>query len=149
MVGGGVHGQVREMAERIGVKTVNPADENLEEIVMTTTQGRGMDVTFECAGAEATLNQAFTHTRSGGKISLIAHYRAAPRVNIEAVIVKSLNVFGPTYGNAFFNEAVKLLLEEAVDFEHLVSYRYPLEQAEAAFETASDVNQSVKALFTP
>ena len=139
----------REMAERIGVKTVNPADENLEEIVMTTTQGRGMDVTFECAGAEATLNQAFTHTRSGGKISLIAHYRVAPRVNIEAVIVKSLNVFGPTYGNAFFNEAVKLLLEEAVDFEHLVSHRYPLEQAEAAFETASDVNQSVKALFTP
>ncbi|MCZ6677437.1 MAG: alcohol dehydrogenase catalytic domain-containing protein, partial [Candidatus Poribacteria bacterium] len=28
----------REMAERIGVKTVNPADENLEEIVMTATQ---------------------------------------------------------------------------------------------------------------
>jgi L-idonate 5-dehydrogenase len=65
------------------------------------------------------------------------------------VLVKSLSVFGPTYGHAFFNEAVELLLKEAVDFEHLVSHRYPLEQAKAAFETASDANQSVKALFIP
>ena len=137
------------MAEQSGVKTVNPADENLEEIVRSFTQGKGMDVTFECAGEEETLNQAFALTRNGGKISLIGHYRTTPRFNIEALIVNSMSVFGPTYGHSFFGEAVKLLLEEEVDFTHLVSHRYPIEKAEEAFETASDVNQSVKALFNP
>ena len=139
----------REMAAQSGVKTVNPADENLEEMVMSSTQGKGMDVTFECAGEEETLNQAFALTRNGGKISLIGHYRATPRFNIEALIVNSMSVFGPTYGPSFFDEAVKLLLEEEVDFTHLVSHRYPIEKAEEAFETASDANQSVKVLFTP
>ena len=44
----------REIAEQSGVKTVNPAAENLEEIVMSSTQGKGVDLTFECAGEEET-----------------------------------------------------------------------------------------------
>ena len=80
---------------------------------------------------------------------MVGHYRATPRFNIEALIVNSMSVFGPTYGHSFFDEAVKLLLEEVVDLMHLVSHRYPIERAKEAFETASDVNQSVKVLFTP
>ena len=94
---------------------MNPTDQNLEEIVMSSTQGKGVDVTFECAGEEETLNQAFALTRCGGKISLIGHYRATPRFNIETLIVNSMSVFSPMYGHVFFDEAVKLLLEEEVD----------------------------------
>lgn len=139
----------REIAEQSGVKTVNPTDQNLEEIVMSSTQRKGVDVTFECAGEEETLNQAFALTRRGGKISLIGHYRATPRFNIETLIVNSMSVFGPTYGHAFFDEAVKLLLEGEVDFTPLVSHWHPIEKAEEAFETASDADQSVKVLFNP
>ena len=139
----------REIAEQSGVKTVNPTDQNLEEIVMSSTQRKGVDVTFECAGEEETLNQAFALTRRGGKISLIGHYRATPRFNIETLIVNSMSVFGPMYGHAFFDEAVKLLLEGEVDFTPLVSHWHPIEKAEEAFETASDADQSVKVLFNP
>ena len=139
----------REIAEQSGIETVNPAAERLEEIVMSSTQGKGVDLTFECAGAEETLKQAFALTRKEGKISLIGHYRATPRFNIEALIVNSMSVFGPTYGHAFFDEAVQCLVAEEVDFMPLVSHRYPIEKAEEAFETAADVDQSVKTLFTP
>ena len=80
---------------------------------------------------------------------MIGHYRATPRFNIETLIVNSMSVFSPMYGHVFFDEAVKLLLEEEVDFTPLVSHWHPIEKAEEAFETASDVDQSVKVLFNP
>jgi len=137
------------LADQIGAKTVNPATEHLEEIVRSSTKGKGTDVTFECAGEEVTLNQAFALTKNGGKISLIGHYRKTPRFNIESLIIKSMSVFGPMGRHSFFDEAVKLLLEKKVDFTPLVTHRYPIEKAKEAFEAASDAKQSVKVLFTP
>ena len=137
----------RQIAEQSGVRTVNPTDQNLEEIVISSTSGKGVEVTFECAGAEETLNQALALTRPGGKISLIGHYRATPRFNLETLIVNSISLFSPMYGHDYFDEAVKLLLAGEVDFTPLVSHCHPIEKAEEAFETASDANQSVKVLF--
>ena len=139
----------RALAGRIGAVTVNPTEEDLAEIVTSSTSGKGVDVTFECAGQEATLNQAFALTRPGGKISLIGHYSKTPHFNIEDLVVKGLNVFGPIGGTPFFDEAVKLILEKKVDLAQLVSHRYPLEKAPEAFETASDVDQSIKVIFSP
>ena len=138
----------RSLAEEIGARTVAPV-ESLEDIVMSATTGKGADLTFECAGEEASLNQAFALTRKGGRIGLIGHYRKAPRFNVEDLIMHSMNVFGPAIEPSYFDEAVALLLDGKVDLAQLVSHRYPLEQAQEAFDTASDVDQSVKVLFTP
>ncbi len=139
----------RTLAGQIGARTVNPVDESLEEIVMSATNGKGVDVAFECAGEEETLNQAFAFTKKSGGISLIGHYRKTPQFNIESLIINSMNVFGPVSGHQFFEESVKLISEGEVDLTQLVSHKYPIEKAKEAFETASDVNESVKVLFTP
>lgn len=142
-------GKRRALTDRIGAKMVNPDTESLEEIVMSSTNGKGTDVTFECAGEETTLNQAFALTRIGGKISLIGHYRKTPRFNIEDLIIKSMSVFGPMGERSFFDEAVRLVSGKKVDFTQLVTHEYPIEKAKEAFETASNTHQSVKVLFTP
>jgi len=139
----------RALAAQYGIKTVDPATEDLAEIVMETTRGEGIAVTFDCAGEEAATNQAFALTRRGGRISLISHYRTAPQINVETLIMKSMNVFGPDYGHALYDEAVALILEGKVDLTPLVSHAYPLERAGEAFETAANVNESVKALLNP
>jgi len=139
----------RTLADGLGARTVNPAAESLEDIVISSTKGKRADVTFECAGEEVTLNQAFALTKNGGRISLVAHYRKTPQFNIEDLITKSMSVFGPIGGHSFFEEAVKLILEKKVDLTRLVTHSYPIEQAKEAFEVASDANQSVKVLFTP
>jgi L-iditol 2-dehydrogenase len=139
----------RALASRIGAVVVNPTAEDLAEIVTSSTRGKGVDVTFECAGQEATLNQTLALTRPGGRISLIGHYRKTPHFNIEDLVIKGLNVFGPIEGNPFFDEAVRLVLENKVDLAQLVSHRYPLEKAPEAFATASDVDQSIKVIFSP
>jgi L-iditol 2-dehydrogenase len=137
----------RDLARQIGAKTVDSATENLEEIVKSSTDGKGSDVTFECAGDEVTLNQAFDLTKRGGRISLIGHYRKTPRFNIEHLIIRSMSVFAPSGGHHFFDEAVQLVAEGTVDLTQMVSHKYPIEKAVEAFEAASDVNESVKVVF--
>jgi 2-desacetyl-2-hydroxyethyl bacteriochlorophyllide A dehydrogenase len=138
----------RELAARIGARTVNPAKESLQEIVMETTGGAGVDVTFECAGQQSTLDQAFALTRAGSRISLIGHYGQTPSFIIEPLVMRSMSVFAPMPGHLFFEECVRLVQEGTIDLQQLVSHYYPIEQAQAAFETASDVEASVKVLFT-
>ncbi len=139
----------RALATEYGIETVDPTTEDLAEIVMGATRGQGADVSFDCAGEGAATNQAFALTRRGGRISLISHYRTAPRINVETLIMKSMNVFGPDYGHALYDEAVELILEGKVDLTPLVSHVYPLTRAGEAFETAANVNESVKALLNP
>jgi 2-desacetyl-2-hydroxyethyl bacteriochlorophyllide A dehydrogenase len=138
----------RELAARIGARTVDPAAQDLQEVVMEHTRGAGVDVTFECAGQQSTLDQAFALTRAGSRISLIGHYRHTPSFQIEPLVMRAMSVYAPMPGHPFYEECVRLVQEETVDLEQLVSHRYPLEQAPQAFEMASDPEASVKVLFT-
>jgi (R,R)-butanediol dehydrogenase/meso-butanediol dehydrogenase/diacetyl reductase len=138
----------RALAARVGARTVDPARESLEEVVIEVTDGAGADVTFECAGEQSTLDQAFALTRSGSRIGLIGHYRQMPSFGVEPLVMRGMSVFAPMPGHPFFDECVQLVLEGTINLEQLVSHRYPLEQAQEAFEAASDVEASVKVLFT-
>ncbi|MBN1399649.1 MAG: zinc-binding dehydrogenase [Anaerolineae bacterium] len=139
----------RQLAAKIGAQTINPAAENLEEIVKSATKGKGADVTFECAGAEATLKQAFALTSRGGRIGLIAHYRKVPPFDFEGFMSGSRSLYRPMDATPFYAEAVQLVAEGKVDLAQLVSHKFPLEQAQEAFEVAIKPNESVKVLFTP
>jgi 2-desacetyl-2-hydroxyethyl bacteriochlorophyllide A dehydrogenase len=136
----------RDLAARIGAVTVNPAVEDLAEVVASS--GKEVDVVFECAGQEETLKQAMRLTRPEGRISLIGHYSKTPHFNIEDLVMKGLNVFAPIGGNPFFDEAVELVAEKKVDLAQLVSHQYPIEKAQEAFDMASDVDRSVKVIFS-
>ena len=53
-------------------RVININDENAVEVVRQLTGGIGADYVVECAGTEATINQAIQMTNRGGKICLAA-----------------------------------------------------------------------------
>src|SRR5256886_6263199 len=53
-------------------RVININDENAVEVVRQLTGGIGADYVVECAGTEATINQAIHMTNRGGKIMLAA-----------------------------------------------------------------------------
>ena len=138
-----------ELASRIGAITVNPLNENLEKFIESWTDGKGVDVAFECAGARETLNQAFSLTRRRGRICLIAHYSQGAEIDPEVIVGNSLNVYGPEYGAKFFSEAISLIVEGKVRLRPLISHEFPLDEAARAFETAANTKISVKVLIKP
>src|ERR1043166_5907171 len=62
-------------------RTVNINEEDAIEIVKQLTDGIGADYVVECAGSEATINQAIHMTNRGGKICLAALDRKSTRLN--------------------------------------------------------------------
>ncbi|MDH5440061.1 MAG: zinc-binding dehydrogenase [Candidatus Bathyarchaeota archaeon] len=135
-----------ELAKHLGATAVDVTKESLEERVKALTNGEGVDVTFECAGALDTLRQAFSLTRQGGRICLIAHYSQSAEIDPEVIVGRSMTVHGPEYGGIFFNEAIRLILEGKVKLKPLVSHQLPLQKAREAFDTAANARLSVKVL---
>jgi len=135
-----------ELARHLGGTAVDATRESLEERVKALTNGEGVDVAFECAGALDTLRQAFSLTKPGGRICLIAHYSQSAEIDPEVIVGRSLTVYGPGYGGIFFNEAIRLIVDGRVKLEPLVSHQFPLQKAREAFEAAANTRLSVKVL---
>jgi 2-desacetyl-2-hydroxyethyl bacteriochlorophyllide A dehydrogenase len=139
-----------DVAKQLGAIGVNAAKENVEERVQALTDGKGVDVTFECAGATITTKQALSFTKQRGRIMLIAHYSKSAEIDPEEIVSKNLLVYG--YGNyAYepFDEAIKLILEDKIQLKSFISHEFPLERAKEAFEVALQPNISVKVLIKP
>ena len=138
-----------EVARRFGAIVVDAKEQTVEERVKALTEGEGADVTFECAGALETIKQAFSLTRAGGRICLIAHYQESAQIDPELIVGRSLAVYGPSYGAAFLKEAISLVLDGKVKLNPLVSHEFTLENATEAFETAANAGVSVKVIIRP
>ncbi|MFH1086063.1 MAG: zinc-binding dehydrogenase [Chloroflexota bacterium] len=139
----------RAMAAKLGAKTVDPATEKLEEVIKAATGGAGVDVSFECAGADVTLNQAWTLTKRDGRVAMIAHYRKNPSFAFETFLHGSRSIYRPMDTGPFLEEAVQLISEGRINLAQLVSHQFPLARARDAFEAACDANASIKVVFTP
>jgi L-iditol 2-dehydrogenase len=130
-----------ERAAALGAtEVVDVRNRSLPEVVGEA----GVDITFECTGAQSALDTIGEVTRMSGKLVLVGFHQGEPRriplahwnwmafdiVNAHfrdpAVIVRGLDV------------GMRLLTAGAVSLEPLVTHRFPLEQIGAAFEAARD-----------
>jgi 2-desacetyl-2-hydroxyethyl bacteriochlorophyllide A dehydrogenase len=139
-----------EVARQLGGIAVDARKEGLEEQVKKLTQGKGVDVTFELAGAAITTEQAMTLTKRGGRIMMIAHYGKRTTIDPEEIVCNNLTVYGYSgYADDPFKESVDLILNKKIDLNALVSHEFSLEKVKEAFEVASQPDISVKVLVKP
>jgi L-iditol 2-dehydrogenase len=139
-----------DVARQLGAIGIDAAKENVEERVQGLTEGEGVDVTFECAGAAITTKQAVSLTRRRGRIMLIAHYSKMTEIDPEEIVSKNLIVYGySSYAKNASEEAINLILEDKIQLKPLISHEFPLERAKEAFEVALQPNVSVKVLIKP
>jgi 2-desacetyl-2-hydroxyethyl bacteriochlorophyllide A dehydrogenase len=137
-------------AQQLGAIGIDAANEDVEARVQALTGGQGVDVTFECAGAARTTEQAVSLTRRRGRIMLIAHYRKSTGIDAEEIVSKNLVVYGyDSYAKDAFEEALRLILEGKIQLTPLVSHEFPLERAKEAFEVALQPARSIKVLIKP
>ncbi len=88
----GAHVTVKLSPETQGVVTPDPA---LEAVVRKRTYGKGVDISFEMAGPNGSVNNALAITRSGGEVILFGLKDGdftLPRFNRS--IVKGLTLYG-------------------------------------------------------
>jgi len=136
-------------ARRLGAdQTCNAAQEDFLQFVLDRTGGRGADVVVEAAGAVRAIEQTFSAACIHGKVlvlgippvdSLEMHITAARRRELTFVACRR------TVGK--YRRALDLIGRGELDL--LITHRFPLEQAQQAFECARDrADGVIKAMIT-
>jgi threonine dehydrogenase-like Zn-dependent dehydrogenase len=126
---------------------IDAANGDVVGAAMAATDKMGVNTVIECAGMQATFDQAVAMARGGGKIMLVGVYEQPLTWDPLPVIAKNLSLIGCLGGN--FPACIELLRSGKVDAKPLITHRFPLDHAAEAFRTQLQDPGAIKVLITP
>jgi L-iditol 2-dehydrogenase len=144
--------------ERVAAARRFGADESFDKrgtdvaaAILDATDGRGVDVVYECAGEQDTLDQAMRIAAPGGRISVLGiPSTARMELNADLVRRKELLIINVRRQNRMVERAVELAASGGVPLADLVTHRFPLEAVGEAFSLVAAHRDGVlKAVIQP
>jgi L-iditol 2-dehydrogenase len=142
-----------EQALRLGAdRVVNPVTEDLAAVIKEESAGRGADVIIVAAPAHPAQESAPMLAAIGGRINFFGGLpKDRPTITMESNLVhyKELLITGTTAcSTADCWQAAEIVNHGLVDLSPLISQRFPLNEAVAAFAAAED-RKSLKVVLQP
>src|SRR6266702_2108245 len=131
-------------------RVINIAEENAVEVVKQLTGGIGADYVIECAGTEATLNQAIHMTNRGGKICLAAFPHEPVTTDLAHLVKNNIYVYGIRgEGSSATRRAMALMAEKRFDATKIHTHTFPLTDLQTALRYARDrIDDAIKVVVT-
>jgi 2-desacetyl-2-hydroxyethyl bacteriochlorophyllide A dehydrogenase len=124
-----------DMAKNLGAELVlNPARDDLPAALAAWTQGRGIDAAFDCVGSQTVAEQGLAALKQRGKLVVVGVSHELVLNPWEDLICRELTVFGTRNFNAAEFDEMVALVQRGLPVEQTVTHRFPLSEAEAAFE---------------
>jgi L-iditol 2-dehydrogenase len=139
-----------EAARAYGASQAYLAQESdLLDQIMTGAGERGIDVAFEAAGTQPAVDLAFAAVAPGGKV-ILAGIPDDDRTAFSAGLArrKGLTIKLVRRMKHTYPRAIALVSKGLVDLRSLVTHRFPLEQANQAFQVA-ERRQGLKVIIHP
>ncbi len=125
---------------------IDAASQDPTAAVMDATAKMGVNTVVECAGQQATFDQAVAMARGGGKILLVGIYEQPLTWDPLPAISKNLSLIGCLGGN--FPASIELLRSGKVSARPLITHRFSLDQAAEAFRAQLQDPGAIKVMFT-
>lgn len=139
-------------ARRFGAdEAFNAHESDAAAAILEATDGRGVDVVYECAGEAETLEQAARIAAPGGRISVIGIPSTA-RLDLAADLVrrKELLVINVRRQNRMVERTIELAASGAVPMDDVVTHRFSLDAVGEAFALVAAYRDGVlKAVIQP
>lgn len=126
----------RELAKALGADAcMDPAETDVVREILQHTGKRGVDVTFDCASQDDTINQSLYVTAPGGRV-VITGVPQTPRVtlNFHHMRAKELSFFTVRRANHTGEAAIEMLREHAAKFAPMITHRRKLSEVQPAFD---------------
>jgi L-iditol 2-dehydrogenase len=144
------------IAAKFGLRhPIRAGSENVVERVLAETEGRGADAVILAVGGTALVRTAMDAARPGGKVMLFAQTQHGEVIiDPAAVCVDEKTLLG-SYSSSFpiLDEVTGLVFggyRDGFDLTQLISHRFPIEEAVAAIEVASNPQaNSMKIMIEP
>ncbi len=135
-------------APEVAVEARHPHQHEARERIGAVTPAGGYDVVIETGGSESALHRAVQLTRPGGTVVYLGTYDAdtswphAEAFMGEIALRASLGYCAHN-GRREFAEAADLLATRPELAQMLITHRFPIEDAPAAFRAAQDKSKGV------
>jgi L-iditol 2-dehydrogenase len=131
-------------------RVINISNENPVDIVKQVTGGIGADYVIECAGSEATIDQAIHMTNRGGRICLAAFPHEPVTTNIAHLVRNNIYVYGIRgEGRSATHRAMELMAEKRFDATKIHTHTFPLADLPTALRYARErVEDAIKVVVT-
>ncbi len=139
-----------DAAARFGAAAVVDVEQgDLAETVRAATGGRGVDVTFECAGHPASVRGCLESLRPMGRHIQVAICGQDIPFPLDRVFYKQLTVAGTVcYTAQTWARMFEIFAQRRIGLGDLVSHRLPITQWREAFDLVSN-RRSLKVLMYP
>lgn len=138
------------MAKKMGAThTFNPLQEDVVEKVLAETNGDGVDVSFEAAGATVTLATTIAATKRKGCVLVLALFMEPVAVDMFEALAKEITI-KPTlaYVNEF-PQVIELIASGRIDVKQIITGKIQLENiVESGIETLLNDKAEAKILVS-
>ncbi len=133
-----------KMAAQNGALSVhNPDETDIVEDILANVP-TGLDIVYECAGKQETIDQAVKLLRPGGTLMLIGIPREKKiSFFIDSIRRKEITIVNVRRQNRASQEAIELVADNKVSLDFMVTHRYSLEDAPKAFELLKDYKDGI------
>ncbi len=133
-----------ELATRLGADWVgNPESSDIVQAI-SAAQSFGVDIAFECAGEQSTIDQAAELIAPAGQIVLVG-ITELDRLSFDMNLMrrKEIRIQNVRRQSHCVDEAIEMIQGKAVDVDGLISHHFPIEQSADAFEMVADYTDNV------
>ncbi|TVR34038.1 MAG: alcohol dehydrogenase [Spirochaetaceae bacterium] len=129
------HDRLRAAAQLGAERTIDVSSGDLDALVAEVTDGQGVDVVLECAGAAAAVDSGLNLIRKQGQFIQVGLFGKPISVNFEKICFKELRVSGSLGSKrSSWLAAIQLLADGQVQTDPLISHELPLTRWEEAFK---------------
>jgi L-iditol 2-dehydrogenase len=135
-----------EMASRLGATySFNRNETDVVREIIERTDGRGVDVVFECAGEQDVIDQGMKILRPGGRFVLIGIPPGPPQYTFHTDLWrrKELTVVYVRRQVHYVERALHLVEAGRIDVRTPVTHRFPLEKTNDAYDLVSSYKDGV------
>ncbi|MFW6065292.1 MAG: zinc-dependent alcohol dehydrogenase [Planctomycetota bacterium] len=123
--------------------TANAGDANVVEDILQR-EPNGLDVVFECAGEQETLDEAVELLAPGGKLMIVG-IPPADRVGFDMNQMrrKELTLQNVRRQNECMEPTIELMSDGTINIDSLVTHRFGIDQTAEAFDIVADYRDGV------
>jgi L-iditol 2-dehydrogenase len=133
-------------------QTMDASRTNVIDRVRELTEGRGADAVVLAVGSNSLIRTAMDAARPGGRVLLFAQTQHGEAIVDPAAICVDEKTLVGSYSASvdLQEESVRFVMSREMDFEHLISHRFPLRESKQALDLATHPQpSSMKIVIQP
>lgn len=138
-----------DLAKQMGAtRTVNVANEKLEDVMQELGMKEGFDVGLEMSGAPPAFSSMLNTMNHGGKIAMLGIPSSDMAIDWNQVIFKGLVIKG-IYGREMYETWYKMIamVQSGLDLTPVITHRFDIDKFDEGFETMAS-GQSGKVVLS-